>query len=164
LRLRGDRLISAAGFQYIKLSSADLAPMSAKDLFHNAVKRGLQKELWTITHDPLELELEEITFKIDLGAERLIAAEKADEKIAVEIKSFVGASTVSDFHTALGQFLNYRIMLEANGSERLLYLAVPLETFETFFQTRFAQIVLQRHQLKLIVYDQLSEEIVRWIS
>jgi hypothetical protein len=138
--------------------------MSAKDLFHNAVKRGLQKESWTITHDPLELELEEITFKIDLGAERLIAAEKANEKIAVEIKSFVGASTVSDFHTALGQFLNYRIMLEANGSERLLYLAVPLETFETFFQTRFAQIVLQRHQLKLIVYDQLSEVIVRWIS
>jgi hypothetical protein len=138
--------------------------MSAKDLFHNAVKRGLQKESWTITNDPLELELEEITFKIDLGAERLIAAEKANEKIAVEIKSFVGASTVSDFHTALGQFLNYRIMLEANGSERLLYLAVPLETFETFFQTRFAQIVLQRHQLKLIVYDQLSEVIVRWIS
>lgn len=138
--------------------------MSAKDLFHNAVKRGLQKDAWTITHDPLELELEEITFKIDLGAERLIAAEKAEEKIAVEIKSFVGASTVSDFHTALGQFLNYRIMLEANGSERLLYLAVPLETFETFFQTRFAQIVVQRHQLKLIVYDQISEEIVRWIS
>ena len=117
--------------------------MSAKDLFHNAVRRGLQKELWTITHDPLELELEEITFKIDLAAERLIAAEKAEEKIAVEIKSVVGASTVSDFHTALGQFLNYRIMLEANGSERLLYLAVPLETFETFFQTRFAQIVVQ---------------------
>jgi hypothetical protein len=138
--------------------------MSARDLFHNAVKHGLQKESWTVTHDPLELELEEITFKIDLGAERLIAAEKAEEKIAVEIKSFVGASTVSDFHTALGQFLNYRIMLEANGSERLLYLAVPLETFETFFQTRFAQIVVQRHQLKLIVYDQLSEEIVRWIS
>jgi hypothetical protein len=51
-------------------------------------------------------------------------------------------------------------MPEANGSERVLYLAVPLETFETFFQTQFAQIVVQRHQLKLIVYDQLSEEIV----
>lgn len=27
--------------------------MSAKDIFHEAVKRGLQKEGWVITHDPL---------------------------------------------------------------------------------------------------------------
>jgi hypothetical protein len=65
-----------------------------------------------VTDDPLELELEEITVKIDLGAERLIAAERGEEKIAVEIKSFIGTSAINDFHTALGQFLNYRIMLE----------------------------------------------------
>jgi hypothetical protein len=33
----------------------------AKDLFHNAVRRGLEKEQWKVTDDPLELELEEIT-------------------------------------------------------------------------------------------------------
>ena len=86
--------------------------MSARDLFHEAVRQALEKEEWLITHDPLEVQFEEVTLKIDLGAERLIAAEKADKKIAVEIKSFASNSAVSDFHTALGQFLNYQIALE----------------------------------------------------
>jgi XisH protein len=136
----------------------------AKDLFHDAVRRGLEKDQWIVTDDPLELELEEITVKIDLGAERLIAAERGEEKIAVEIKSFIGTSAISDFHTALGQFLNYRIMLEINEPDRLLYLAVPRETYRTFFQSRFAQIAIERHQIELIVYDPIMEEIVQWIN
>ena len=36
-------------------------------------------------------------FQIDLAAERLIAAEKENQKIAVEIKSFLNPSTVTDF-------------------------------------------------------------------
>jgi XisH protein len=136
----------------------------AKDLFHEAVKRGLQKEQWTITNDPLELEWEEVTVKIDLAAERLMAAERGEEKIAVEIKSFIGTSAISDFHTALGQFLSYRIMLEVNQPDRLLYLAVPLETYQTFFQSQFAQVAVERHQIKLIVYEPVTEEIVQWTS
>ncbi len=138
--------------------------MTAKDVFHEAVKRGLEKDKWIITDDPLELQLEKVTVKIDLGAERLIAAKRDEEKIAVEIKSFISTSAISDFHTALGQFLNYRIMLEVNEPERLLYLAVPLEAYQTFFQTRLAQIAISRHQLKLIVYEPIREEIVKWIN
>lgn len=96
--------------------------MTARDLFHDAVKRGLQKEQWTISQDPMELEWDNVKVKIDLTAERLIAAERGEEKIAVEIKSFIGTSAISDFHTALGQFLNYRIMLEENDPQRYLYL------------------------------------------
>jgi glucose-6-phosphate 1-dehydrogenase len=136
--------------------------MSARDLFHEAVKNALIKEKWVITHDPLEIEFEEITLKIGLGAERLIAAEKADEKIAVEIKSFASNSAVSDFHTALGQFLNYQIVLEENEPERILYLAVPVDTYQTFFQTRLAKIAVQRHQINVIVYDPIMEVIVQW--
>jgi XisH protein len=51
--------------------------MSARDLFHLAVRNAVEKDEWVITDDPLEIELEEVTLKIDLGAERLIAAEKA---------------------------------------------------------------------------------------
>lgn len=138
--------------------------MSAKDLFHEAVRRSLEKEQWQISSDPLELEWEEVKVKIDLAAERLIAAERGEEKIAIEIKSFISPSPISDFHTALGQFLNYRIMLEAKDPERLLYLAVPLDTYDTFFQSRFAQVTIKRYQLKLIVYNPLVEEIVQWIS
>lgn len=136
--------------------------MSARDLFHAAVKNALQKEHWIVTDDPLEIEFEEVTLKIDLGAERLIAAEREGEKIAVEIKSFASNSAVSDFHTALGQFLNYQIALEEKEPERQLYLAVPIDAYETFFQTKLAQIAVQRHQLKLIVYDPIMEVIARW--
>jgi hypothetical protein len=45
---------------------------------------------------------------IDLGAERLIAAEQAGRKIAVEVKSFLAPSRISEFYVALGQFLTYR--------------------------------------------------------
>ena len=136
--------------------------MSARDLFHEAVKNALQKEEWLITDDPLEIKFEEVTLKIDLGAERLIAAEKEGEKIAVEIKSFASNSAISDFHTALGQFLNYKIALEENEPERQLFLAVPIDAYETFFRTRLAQIAVTRHQLKLIIYEPAMEVIVQW--
>jgi glucose-6-phosphate 1-dehydrogenase len=54
-------------------------------------------------------------------------------------------------------------MLEVNEPNRLLYLAVPRETYQTFFQSRFAQTAIDRHQIKLIVYDPIMEEIVQWI-
>lgn len=138
--------------------------MSARDLFHEAVKNALQKQNWIVTDDPLEIEFEEVTLKIDLGAERLIAAEREGDKIAVEIKSFASNSAVSDFHTALGQLLNYQIALEENEPERQLYLAVPIDAYETFFQTKLAQIAVGRYQIKLIIYDPIMEIIVKWIK
>lgn len=138
--------------------------MSARDIFHAAVKRALIKDQWQVTDDPLELEWEEVKVKIDLAAERLIAAERGNEQIAVEIKSFISPSAISDFHTALGQFLNYRIMLEVNEPERRLYLAVPVEAYGSFFQSRLAQAAIAQHQIKLLVYDPIHEEIVQWIK
>jgi hypothetical protein len=138
--------------------------MSAKDIFHEAVKRGLVKDGWTIAADPLELEWEGVTVKIDLAADRLISADRGDEKIAIEIKSFISPSAISDFHTALGQCLNYKIMLEVHKPDRDLYLAIPLDAYETFFQTRFAQTVVTRYSLQLIVYNPILEEIVQWIK
>ncbi|BAZ87792.1 XisH family protein [Dolichospermum compactum] len=136
--------------------------MSARDLFHQAVRTALEKEGWIITDDPLEVELEEITFRIDLGAERLIAAEKGEQKIAVEIKSFASNSAVSEFYTALGQFLNYQTMLEEIESERELYLAVPKDAYISFFQTRFAKITVKKYQVKIIVYNPDQEVIIQW--
>ena len=57
--------------------------VSAKDTFHESVKRALQKEQWVITADPLRFKFGNIKFQVDLGAERLVAAERAGEQIAV---------------------------------------------------------------------------------
>jgi XisH protein len=138
--------------------------MSARDLFHNAVKKALIKEKWNVTDDPFIIQFGGVDLRIDLGAEKLVAAEKDGERIAVEIKSFLSPSVISDFHVALGQFLNYRLALEAQESDRILYLAIPEETFKTFFHLPFAQLAVQRYQLKLIVYNATKEEIIQWTN
>ncbi|NJM70438.1 MAG: fatty-acid oxidation protein subunit alpha [Scytonema sp. RU_4_4] len=137
--------------------------MSAKDIFHEAVKQALQKEQWVITNDPLRFKFGNVNFQVDLGAERLLAAQRAGEKIAVEIKSFLNPSAITDFYSALGQFLSYRLALEATEPDRVLYLAIPLDAYRTFFQFEFTQTALQRYQILLIVYDPVNEVIVQWI-
>lgn len=118
--------------------------MSAKDIFHDAVKQALQKEQWLITEDPLRFKFGNVNFQIDLGAEQLLAAERAGTKIAVEVKSFLNPSAITDFYAALGQFLSYRLALEAVEPERRLYLAVPVDAYQTFFQYEFTQAAIQR--------------------
>ena len=141
----------------------DRALMPAKDVFHDVVKTALQKDGWTITDDPLHIRIGGVLdMYIDLGAEKVIAAEKAGRKIAVEIKSFVGSSTLSEFHLALGQFVNYRYALADTEPDRVLYLAVPLDIYEEFFTLAFIQSVLRRSQLYLLVYDVGTEEITQW--
>jgi hypothetical protein len=98
--------------------------MSARDIFHNAVRLALEKDGWLITADPLIFIVYTIEFRIDLGAERLLGAEKEGQKIAVEIKSFLEKSAISEFHTALGQTLNYRSILRKEEPDRILYLAI----------------------------------------
>ena len=58
--------------------------MPAKDKYHHQVRRALEKEGWIITHDPYTLRSIGVNFPIDSGAEKLIAAERANEKIVVE--------------------------------------------------------------------------------
>ena len=91
-----------------------------KDLYHNQVKTALQKDGWQITHDPYEIRIGGVEMYIDLAAEQVIAAQKGNVKIAVEIKSFISPSTISDFHLAHGQFLDYRYALEDEEPERIL--------------------------------------------
>jgi hypothetical protein len=138
--------------------------MPAKDAFHQTVKTALLNDGWCITHDPYRIDLGFVDFYIDLGAERLIAAKKDGEKIAVEIKTFLAPSVISEFHTAIGQFINYRIALEEEDADRLLYLAVPLDVYKRFFKFEFIQTVISRNQIPLIVYDVEAEEITKWIN
>lgn len=136
----------------------------AKDLFHYAVRLALEKEGWVITDDPLRIEAGGAKFEVDLGAERLLAAERGGDKIAVEIKTFLGDSPITDYHAALGQFLNYRLALELNHIDRVLYLAVPILVYQALFQREFLQISVERYQIQLIVYDPMNEVISQWIN
>jgi len=136
--------------------------MAAKDRFHDAVKQALLKDSWVITADPLILKIDKVKFEVDLAAEKVFAAEKAGQKIAVEIKSFLNPSAVADFHSALGQFLNYRLALQMTEPDRTIYLAIPIDIFESFFQERFTQEAIKQYQVKLIVYEPIQEVIIEW--
>jgi XisH protein len=137
----------------------------ARDAFYQQVKNALIKDGWKITGDPLTISISEsIKVHIDLAADNAIAAERDNDKIAVEIKSFISGSDIGEFHTALGQYLNYRQALEINEPDRIVYLAVPQETYKDFFQLPFVQLSVQTHQIKIIVYDPKKEEIKQWIS
>ena len=138
--------------------------MPAKDVFHQAMRHALEKDGWTITHNPLLLRYELGNLYIDLGAEKILAAEQAGKKIAVEIKSFIQSSAISEFYTALGQFISYRTLLKEQYSEYVLYLAVPLDTYTSFFATQLAQTIISNQQLKLIVYQPQQEVIDRWLN
>ena len=74
---------------------------------------------------------------IDLGAEKaIIAAEREQEKIAVEIKSFLGGSDLDHFEDALGQFLVYLVALEDKEPDRVLYLALPQAFYGLIFEKK----------------------------
>ncbi|MGI0482256.1 element excision factor XisH family protein [Geminocystis sp. CENA526] len=138
--------------------------MMARDLFHNIVRLALEKDGWIITDDPLNIQVGGIDVQIDLGAQKLLAAEKNDEKIAVEVKNFVSASKISEFHMALGQFINYRTALRTVDQNRILYLAVPSPIYDSFFSLPFIQTIINENKLKLTIYNVDKEEIEKWIN
>jgi hypothetical protein len=138
--------------------------MPAQDLYHDAVVRALTADGWTITHDPLSLSYGGRDLYVDLGAERTtIAAERDEQKIAIEIKSFLGSSPVRDLEEAVGQYQVYHSVLTELDPGRVLYLAVPQRVYESLFAERFGQLIRQRLQLRLMVFDEHEERIVAWI-
>lgn len=138
--------------------------MSAKDKIHDAVRNALKNDGWEITDDPLTLEYEDATVFVDLGAERVIAAERNGEKIAVEIKTFGGRSALYDAEQALGQYILYLSFLEVMEPDRKLWLAISGTVYDSIFQRRSVQLLIQRNKVPLLVVDVDQKEIVAWIS
>lgn len=138
--------------------------MPAKDLYHQVVKQLLIDAGWTITHDPYQLKWAERNLSIDLGAEELLAAQQANQKIAVEIKSFLRESRVADLQQALGQFILYEDILKQVEPDRVLYLAMPLVAYADLFEgNQFAKVLLDNDRFKLIIFDPQNQEIVQWL-
>jgi len=137
--------------------------MPAKDIYHNTVKNALQKDGWTITHDPFPLKIGKKRLSADLGAERLLTADKGIQKIVVEIKSFVGQSDVRDLEQALGQYILYRQILKEMGIKRNLYLAISELTFNNVFTIELGLVLLKNKIIQLIIFDDEREVILKWI-
>jgi XisH protein len=100
---------------------------------------------------------------VDLGAKRLLAAERGVERIAIEVKSFTRPSDMKDLEEALGQFVLYAILLKRDYPEHILYLAVSEDTRKRVFEEEAGQTLLEDGIIRLFTFDTVKEEIVRWI-
>lgn len=138
--------------------------MPRKDIIHQAVKNAILKDGWTITADPYLLEYGAEDLFVDLAAERLLAAERGTEKIAVEIKSFLGRSPINDLENALGQYALYLSVLEVVDPRRKLYLALSKTAYDDLAELETFQLVVRRFHVALLVVRLRSEEIVEWIG
>lgn len=137
--------------------------MPAKDIYHNTVRKALLKDGWIITNDPLVLQWGSKDLFVDLGAEKLLAAEKSGQKIAVEIKSFVGKSQIANLEQALGQYILYYDILQRLEPERSLYLAIHQEIYDDLFQEPIGKILVENQRLQLLIFNKTSEVIIKWI-
>jgi hypothetical protein len=138
--------------------------MPAKDTYHDAVKKALIKDGWSIFADPYKIKYKDAELFADLAVEKTIAAEQNGRKIVVEIKSFLSPSPMRDFELALGQYILYRNIINLTEPEYQIYLAIPDSIYENFFKRESIQDVAKINQLLLIVVDMEREEILQWVN
>ena len=117
---------------------------------------------WTITDDPFEVSTLVAHLEGDLAAEKIIAAEKGVEKIAVEIKSFLSKSWLHDFYKAVGQFGFYNLAIATVEKDRQLYLAMPDTAYNFLFKDPIAQELANINKMKFIIFSVEIQSIKSW--
>ena len=138
--------------------------MPQLDFHHSLVVEALKADGWTVTDDPLHIKYGDTNFYIDLGAEKVIGAEKEGQRIAVEIKGFMNASDMAELEKAIGQSVLYSGILEEMQPERIYYLAIPLRAYHDVFLMPTGQVALRQFPIHLIVYSEQQARIEKWIS
>ena len=138
--------------------------ITAKEHYHSAVVNALTKENWAITANPFDLEQGRTSYGLDWSEEKVIGAKKNDTQIAITVEEFLTSSPVSEFHLAMGRYMNYRMILDSTDPACLLYLAAPADTYSSFFVGQFPQAVVRQHKLKLLFYDPKCEVVTQWVS
>ncbi|NJK73217.1 MAG: XisH protein [Oscillatoriales cyanobacterium RU_3_3] len=138
--------------------------MPAKDIYHNAVKQALVKDGWSILAEDYMLEYGGDKLYPDIAAEKSIAAESQGRKILVEVKSFLGRSFIKDLEWAVGQYIIYRNILQAQQSEYELYLAIANRVYNIGIQKKLFQLIVETNQVKLLIFEPEKEVIDRWIN
>jgi hypothetical protein len=138
--------------------------LGQKDVFYSTVKDALEKDGWIITHDPYPLKMGKRNLFVDLGAEAPLGAEKEGRKIAVEIKSFIGTSEITDLERALGQYSLYLILMSQVESDRQLYMAVPMDVFHGILSEPDGRRVLEALTVNVIVFDPIEVKLEQWIE
>jgi hypothetical protein len=106
----------------------------------------------------------QIPVHIDLGAEKIIGAERNGEKIAIEIKTFGLASFITALYEAIGKYIIYRIALEQMKSDRVLYLAMPEKVYTKFCKEPLVKEAFDQYHFKILLYKTDTKEQIEWVK
>lgn len=137
----------------------------AKDAIHDAVKNALIKDGWTIIREHFQLSYGELEGYVDIAAERQpIVATRDNNRIVVEVKTFSGRSFMREFQQAIGQYELYRDLIELTQQDFQLILAVSDYVYNTYFTRPTTTLVIQRHQMHLLVINVKNEEVFKWVK
>ena len=137
--------------------------MARKDFYHDTVIAALEADGWEITHDPYRITIGDTDLLVDLAAQqKIIGAQKSDNKIAVEIKNFLGNSDINELEKALGQYEIYRFALEEIEPERILFLAVPAHFQQRLLKKEFFLRLLTTKGIKMIIFDEHKQIVLEW--
>jgi hypothetical protein len=140
-------------------------PVPARNIYHDAVVEALVADGWTITHDPLAVQIGLRRLFVDLSADRMaIGAERAGERIAVEVQSFLSKSDVDDLYRAVGQYVVYKLLLDREPLGRVLYLGVTTEVDAGILAEPLGRLVLTELGIRLMVFDPDERRVIRWTS
>ena len=134
--------------------------MPAKDRYHDAVVRALIKDGWTIISEQLYIDFAGRHLWID------IQAVKAFEQltILVEVKGFENMPSPVDYlASAVGKYVIYLSALDYAGLDTPLYMAVPTVAYESILSEEIGRRTVRKASIRLMVFDPIEEEIVRWI-
>lgn len=132
--------------------------MPAKDRFHGTVVRALIKDGWSIRREQVFVKLPERRLWID------IEAVKAEISVVVEVKSYSHVpSPVETLAASIGKYVIYRSAMDRLKDNRTLYMAIPEHAHKGIFGETLGQLVIQRVNISLLVYDERKEEIIGWI-
>ncbi|MGH9842233.1 MAG: element excision factor XisH family protein [Blastocatellia bacterium] len=127
--------------------------MAAKDIYHDHVRKALEKDGWTITHDPLNVQWPGANRPLHPESERLIGAEKDGEEIAVEVVNFLGPSQLVDLQYALGEFGLYHYALQDGAPARKLFMAIREDVYFSIFKKPEMEMLRAQKNIRLLVFD-----------
>lgn len=136
----------------------------ANDKIHDAVVQALKNDGWQILREHFNIRYEELEIRIDIAAEHpAILAEKGGRRILVEIKTFGCHSFIRELQNAVGQYTIYKNILALTGLDYELFLAIHETVYDAAFQQKATSQIIQLNQLKLLVVNVDSQEVVQWI-
>jgi hypothetical protein len=120
------------------------------------VKEALRKDGWALEDTALCIRSDSYYYLIDLEAR------KNDQKILIEVKSWLSTSFNPDWFMAVGQYISHQEAIAVEELDYKLYLAVPEDVYVEKFGNQFMQDLITKNSINLLIFDRNSNTGVTW--